>query len=250
MAIWHKLNAAYRTERGEKMDVQIEAPGRNAIASPTAFPSYHVASTSLLASDDRQRVERYIAGIFSAAYDAKVFEYLPLLCSLERENSLVGALGLRSAASGPLFCEQYLKVSVQSAILTEYGMPVARRNIMELGNLVSSSAGQGVYLYLLVTAALAAADVRYLVFAANRAVRYSIKRHGFDTRVICHADASRLGAKAEEWGSYYESDPKVVLADISQAAAHGRSDPAISEIWRRESHAIDALAEDIRHAMR
>ena len=231
------------------MDVQIEVPGRTPIASPSALPTYQVASTSLLESD-RQRVERYIAGIFSAAYGATVFEYLPLLCSLERENSLVGALGLRSAASEPLFCEQYLDVSVQSSILREYGMPVARRNIMELGNLVSSSAGQGVYLYLLVTAALAAADVRYLVFAANRAVRYSINRHGFDTRVICHADASRLGAKAQEWGSYYESDPKVVLADISQASAHGRNDPAIREIWCLESDAIASLAEDIRHAMR
>ena len=53
-------------------------------------------------SPQREALEQYISGVFSAAYNARILGYLPLLFSLERENSFVAALGLQSAALGPL----------------------------------------------------------------------------------------------------------------------------------------------------
>lgn len=194
----------------------------------------------------REKLEQYIAGIFQAAYGATVLEYLPLLFSLEQEGCIQAALGLRSARQESLFCEQYLEGSLEDSVEKEFGRTVNRGQLMELGNLVSSRPGQAVALYLLVVAALDQAGISHLVFAANRAVRLSIRRCGFATRDLGTADPALLGEGARQWGSYYEGGPRVVLADIRQAAKYGAQHPAIGELWRREQPAIVSLADAIR----
>lgn len=197
-------------------------------------------------SDQRDSIERYIASIFRAAHGASILEFLPLLIFSEQDRAPQAALGLRSASGDRLFCERYLSCPVEHYVAELFGCRVSRSQVMELGNLVASQPGQSVALYLLVVAALGQAGIRHLVFAANRAVRLSIKRCGFDTREVCAADPAQLGAAAPMWGSYYDGDPRVVLADIPQAVKHGTNHAAISALWRRESIAIDSLADAIR----
>jgi hypothetical protein len=197
-------------------------------------------------SEQREPVERYIASIFHAAHGASVLEFLPLLVFMEQDRALQAALGLRGANNARLFCESYLPESVEKHVADTFGRTVNRSQVMELGNLVASQPGKAVSLYLLVVAALGQAGISHLVFAANRAVRLSIKRCGFITREVCAADPAQLDGKAQHWGSYYEGDPKVVLADIAQAVEHGRCHPRISVLWQREKLAIDSLADAIR----
>lgn len=194
----------------------------------------------------REQVERYIAGIFHAAYGARVLEFLPLLFSMEQDGGIRAALGLRSARGEPLFCERYLTVPLEQQVQKEFGRTVNRGQLMELGNLVSSSPGQSVALYLLVVAALDQAGISHLVFAANRSVRRSIRRCGFVTRELCAADPRSLGEGALQWGSYYHGDPRVVVADMRQAAEHGMHHPVIGALWRREQPVIASLADTIR----
>ena len=194
----------------------------------------------------RPALERYIAGIFHAAYGATVMEYLPLLCSLQQGGECTAALGLRSGAGQQLFCEQYLDKPVQQQVLREFGASVNRSRVMELGNLVSSEPGLAVLLYLLVVAALPQAGIDYLLFAANRAVMASIRRCGFDTRVLGAASPACLGERATEWGSYYQGQPMVVLADLTQALAHGREHPRINALWEENGEMVGDLALAIR----
>jgi hypothetical protein len=194
----------------------------------------------------REHLERYIAGIFHAAYGATVLEYLPLLFSMEQDGGIQAALGLRSARREPLFCEQYLGAPLEQQVQKAFGRTVNRGQLMELGNLVSSRPGQSVALYLLVVAALDQAGISHLVFAANRSVRRSIRRCGFVTRELCAADPGRLGDGAQQWGTYYDGDPRVVLADIRQAVEHGLHHPAIGALWRQEQPVIASLADAIR----
>ncbi|MFU8764474.1 MAG: hypothetical protein ACNA7T_08130, partial [Haliea sp.] len=42
----------------------------------------------------RERLEQYIAGVFQAAWDARVLGFLPLLCSLQQRGHFSAALGL------------------------------------------------------------------------------------------------------------------------------------------------------------
>lgn len=194
----------------------------------------------------RERVERYIAEVFRLAHGAKLMNYMPLLVYREEAGALQAALGLRCAAGADLFCEQYLEDPLEAHVAREFGRVVNRGQLMELGNLVASSPGQSVALYLLVIAALYEAGIDYLAFAANRAVRLSIRRCGFTTRDLGPADPGALGSAAMDWGSYYEGSPRVILGDLRQAVEHGRRQAAISELWRREWVRIVALADSIR----
>ena len=197
-------------------------------------------------SAQREPVERYITSIFRAAYGASVFEFLPLLVFMEQDRDLQAALGLRGANNTSLFCEAYLPSPVEDHVARVFGRQVSRGQVMELGNLVASQPGQAVALYLLVVAALGRAGISHLVFAANRAVRMSIRRCGFVTREVCPADPEQLDGRAQMWVSYYDGDPRVVLADIAQAVVHGSHHPRISALWSREKLAIDSLADAIR----
>ena len=55
-----------------------------------------------------------------------------------------------------------------------------------------------------------------LQFDADR-LRRSFARVGFVTRQLAQADKSRLGGGAEDWGSYYEADPLVLVGEIAPA---------------------------------
>lgn len=206
---------------------------------------FAVVSACTEASTRRAALERYISGIFSAAYGASILEYLPLLFSLEKDGHYNAALGLRSAAAAPLFCEQYLDSTVEDEAFLLYGDRADRSKIMELGNLVATSPGQSAFLYLLVTAALQAADVQYLLFAANKSVRASIRRSGFTPRVIGVADGNRLGPEAKNWGTYYEGEPFVMLADISLTMEQASAQPMMCRLIDNYRHSIPVLADAI-----
>jgi len=99
-----------------------------------AFPETHPG---------RERLEQYIAGVFQAAWDARVLGFLPLLCSLQQQGHVSAALGLRSANHGPLFCEQYLSRPALEEVEALYGGRCLPGNLMELGNLAASHPGHG-----------------------------------------------------------------------------------------------------------
>lgn len=212
-------------------------------AVPSDLP---VVSSCLEHEAGRESLEQYISGIFSAAYNAKILEYMPLLFCLKHNETFTAALGLRSAARGELFCENYLDSSAQQQVLSLYGVPVQRSAIMELGNLVASAPGQSSLLYLLCAAALHEADVKYLLFAANKTVRASIKRSGFTPKTIRVAEKERLGLQGESWGSYYEGEPLVMLADIALTMEQANEQPFMRQILKVYAATIHAMAQAIR----
>ncbi len=194
----------------------------------------------------REAVEQYISGVFQASYDARILQFLPLLLTLEDKGMPRAALGLRSAGSGPLFAEQYLSMPVERQVAESWGRLAPRSRIMELGNLVSSSPGQSVLLYLLVTAALYEAGVQYLLFAANRAVRRSIRRTGFTPRQVCAALPECLPDGGVSWGRYYQGDPQVMLGDMALTHRQALAQPAIAALLNDYALTIQELADTLR----
>ncbi len=198
------------------------------------------------ADKGREKLEQYIAGVFHASWDARILEYLPLLFSLQRETGYSAALGLRAAGKSRLFGETYLDTPVEQQIKRVHGYDCPRSGIMELGNLVASSAGDGALLYLLVTRALHVAGIRFLLFAANRAVRLSIRRTGFTPIVLGPADPNRLDDEGSRWGRYYEGDPQVMLGDISLSWKQSQAEPALRAALDQHALLVEELAETIR----
>ena len=174
----------------------------------------------------RERVERFISQVFHASFDAKIMTYAPDLLYLEQDSQIQAALGLRWADKQSLFCEKYLEGSVLDAI----GDPLLRRgDVVELSNLASMTPGAGAQLYVLAAVALDLAGCKQLVFTANETVRRSISRGGFSARFLADAKVDKITG-SDQWGSYYEGQPQVMVADIPASAQIIRSNPLVTPL--------------------
>lgn len=174
----------------------------------------------------RERVERFISQVFQASFNAKIMTYAPDLLYLEHDLRIQAALGLRWADKHPLFCEKYLEGSVLDAI----GDPLlARGEVVELSNLASMTPGAGAQLYVLAAVALDLAGCKQLVFTANETVRRSISRGGFSARFLADANVEKITG-ADQWGSYYQGRPQVMVADIPASAQIIRSNPLVTPL--------------------
>ncbi|MFV8816551.1 thermostable hemolysin [Haliea sp. E17] len=216
-------------------------PFTQATRRPRARRQPHLAALTA-GSAGRARAERFIGDNFQASYGARLTHFMPIICSLQQEDAIKAALGLRAARCTSLFVEQYLQQPAEVVIGQHYPGPVSRSSVWEMGNLAASDGRVAVMLYLLVTAALHRLGVDYLVFAANAAVRQSIRRRGFTTRTVCNADPLRLGSAASDWGSYYDSDPQVLVASIPEALDHGQTEDWVRDLWAGEEAQIARLA--------
>ncbi|WP_226642258.1 thermostable hemolysin [Microbulbifer variabilis] len=161
------------------------------------------------------RVQGFIAQKFADTYGARVNQFAPLLLSAWQENAFSSALGLRRADSGPLFLEQYLDQPVEKEIAAFSGRPVERAQIVEIGNLVSTSRGGSQMLFLMLFELFAAAGVHWAIYTATAEVRGLLQKLVGRQTVLCEADGRRLGSNLGDWGRYYEAAPAVTAIDVS-----------------------------------
>lgn len=174
----------------------------------------------------RDQVEAYIANKFHTEYGAHVTTFAPLLLSMSCNRELSAAVGVRPAKSSTLFIEQYLDENVERYIESPDGEAVNRSDIVEIGNLVATWKGASQLLFLVLGVALHEAGYRWLAFSATDKVERITRKFPFPLQVLCDSDPARLGDRANEWGRYYETSPKVIVGDLKAAyekAQHNRA---------------------------
>ena len=173
---------------------------------------------SLTAAGDagRGEVEAYIAAVFAANYGARIHSFLPLLLSQRKRDSISSALGLRRADRGTLFLEQYLDRPVEEVLTEATRHSVARADIVEIGNLVSTCHGSTLMLFLMLAELFAAAGMTWAIFTATPEVHSLLQKLALDQVVLCRADGERLGAELADWGSYYDTHPSVTAVNVSE----------------------------------
>jgi hypothetical protein len=81
----------------------------------------------------------------------------------------------------------------------------------------------------LAAVALDLAGCKQLVFTANETVRRSISRGGFSARFLADANVEKITG-ADQWGSYYQGRPQVMVADIPASAQIIRSNPLVTPL--------------------
>ncbi len=212
-------------------------------ASAPELPSleFHVPGSTA-----RDEAQRYVAGIFQITYGAKLSEFMPLLACLRQGDHITSALGLRNAAGSELFCENYLDKPAESHVRDVFGCRVQRERILEMGNLAASNPGHAALLYTLVGFAMYTAGVDYVLFTANRAVRISLKRSGLASVPIAAADRRRLNERSEDWGSYYNGAPMVMLGDVRAAMERCTANPLVESVLTSYQANINELVEKIQ----
>jgi hypothetical protein len=189
-------------------------------SSREAAPSQVPRSLHLVPVDAARRaaVQDFIRDRFAAHYRADVRHFMPCLFGLEADDgSLHGAVGCRSAAVQPLFLERYLDEPIEHAIAARSGEIVERADVVEVGNLAARGAGLSRLLIVALTRLLATEGVRWAGFTGTPALINSFRRLGIALHRLAPADPARLGVDRDEWGSYYDAGPQVMVAEVPGA---------------------------------
>ena len=164
----------------------------------------------------RAGFEAFIAARFGRAYGARLTHFLPHLLgvrdALERWQA---AAGYAAAGVQELFLEQYLDAPIEEALGRALGRPIARNDVVEVGNLAAVSAGMARALIPLLARHLHRMGYRWVAFTATRPLRTSFQRLGLRPLALAAADPARLPDGGVSWGSYYAQDPVVMAGRIA-----------------------------------
>jgi hypothetical protein len=185
------------------------APGRTRPAA-----SFHVEQFRR-GEPGREQLESFIAATFHATYGAEVRHFCDVLLGCrDAGGQWIAALGYSLAADGPTFLEQYLASPIDSALSARLQTGIARRDVVEVGNLASTHAGAARALIVATTRLLHAMGLRWVAFTATASLLNSFARLRLQPQVLASADPLRLPDGGRNWGSYYHTQPKVMFGDI------------------------------------
>ncbi len=167
-------------------------------------------------SDRRKELEEFIGRRFAEHYGARIRHFMPCLLGLyDAERQLQAAVGVRCGQSGALFLERYLDQPIEQRLAAHGdGTPPPRARSAEVGNLAALGAGHARLLIVALTDQLAAAGFRWVVFTGTLLLLNSFQRLGVPLIHLGAADGQRMGAELADWGSYYATNPQVMVADV------------------------------------
>lgn len=193
----------------------------------------------------RGALERYISAGYQRCYQATITQPMPLLLSLNLSDGPQAVLGLRPAGSGRLFLENYLDSAIESTIASAAAQPILRESIVEIGNLVATGRTGSQQLFIVMTAALAEAGFHWMTFTATPQVVKLIGRLGFTPLDLGAAKPERLADAGANWGSYYQTAPRIQAGLLSEAMFALQSNPTSAEQLELFRDTIVALARQI-----
>lgn len=196
----------------------MELPGIHAdglLARIGREPAFGLRYAQPRHGERRALLEAFIRERFAEHYGARVRHFMPCLLGLESKDGAVrGAVGLRAAGEAPLFLERYLDRPIEQVIAGYSGQPIARRDIVEVGNLAALGAGAARLLIVALTDLLVACGFRWVTFTGTPALLNSFQRLELSPLPLGAADPACLGDEQADWGSYYANHPQVMAGEI------------------------------------
>ncbi len=196
----------------------------NSVPLQTAEAGLRPDDATIAVGDPRRAAaEAFVAQVYRARYGARLTAFMPqLLAWRDDAGALRAVVGLRDGGDVPLFVEQYLDVPAEAAVAAALGRPVAREALVEVGNFAACSAGDARAVIVHLTERLHAAGVRWVLFAATRQLRNAFDRLHLATVELADADPARLGEGSADWGTYYDTQPKLMFGDVAAGHAYLR----------------------------
>lgn len=177
------------------------------------YQPYEITATTVNIGDAaRKEVESFIHAVFKNAYGAEITVFMPHLVALRDNNGiLMAAFGLKKAAYGPLFLEQYLDEPIEALGSKQLGKQISRQQITEIGNLaVANPRNAGILIAQVIQHSLDL-GIEWCVATAHHSLQNGVIKGGRDVYPLFPADKTRLSAEEQiKWGSYYKNMPQVV----------------------------------------
>lgn len=166
-------------------------------------------------NDGNNTIAEFIKGGFYKKFTAQISIKMPHLISIKSAQGQA-ALGIRRATE-TLFVENYLSMPIERYAQLHFGKG-ERNSIVEIGHLYSAHRALTLPLFMSLARCLILAKQDVLVFCATDKVVSLLSNLGIKLVKLAKADQARLPASSDNWGSYYETNPQVVMADLTQIA--------------------------------
>lgn len=171
----------------------------------------------------REELETLIQNAFARQHGAQVHAFMPSLLGLWGSTGrLTGAVGYRGAEEGALFLENYLGDPIEAVIERRMQRPVARHEVVEVGNLAGVNCRAACRLVAALPPMLRAQGRRWIVFTATDTVRAVLSTLGAPLMELAVADAVRAPA-GDDWGRYYACDPRVMVGHLPDGLRRHRT---------------------------
>lgn len=195
----------------------------------------------------RLELEQYISDQFNTTYTASICEYMPLLMAMSCQGKFRSAVGIRPASTRPLFLEQYLENTIEAELGLKTNQQVNRSSIVEIGNLSATHRGSSQLLLVILAAILDQGNYEWVVFTGTPQVQKIIRRFKVPLYTLCDADPARLvDSSLSEWGSYYDTQPKVIAFRLSDTRAIMKQHKVLMSMLALYKKQITALARSIQ----
>jgi len=161
---------------------------------------------------ERLRVVQFIESGYRRAFGARISVGYPTLISLRTvDDVIISAAGFRFASRSPLFLEQYIDQPIEGALSCE------RRDIAEVGNLMTCGAGSSIFLFSALASYLYTLGIRYVALTGTTSLEHRLHRLELSPRRLCPADPARVIDTGDDWGSYYYRRPWVLAGEVAPA---------------------------------
>lgn len=192
----------------------------------------------------RDEVEIYIRDRFWEVHHAHINHFLPSIISLRCGGVYSAAVGLAPAGDGKLFSETYLSGPVDQVISGRLGVEVARNQIVEIGNLVSTWKGSSLLLFIVIAELIERLGYQWLVFTATAEVRRLLAHLHYSPIVLTEATPQVLPDGGASWGDYYANQPQVMCGDIRPAITRARKNSMYRATLAVIDRQLDRLCEE------
>ena len=159
----------------------------------------------------RDELERFVHDAFESRHGAHIHSFMPTLLAMRNASGALSSVaGYRCADEEPLFLERYLRTPIEDALSQTVGQRIARRQIVEVGNLAGSNCRAAMRLILELPRLLLERGQLWIVFTATDTVRALLDAYGAPLLQLATADARCVAGTQDDWGRYYETDPRVM----------------------------------------
>jgi len=189
----------------------------NSVQQPRARSHFYVAERG---STMRNSLEARVRSGFGHHFNACIEGFMPDLAVYEHATGASGVIGIRGAGDEPLFLESYLDDAVESVIHLVSGEEVARDAIVEVGQFVVDDREVVADFFRDLVPFLQSQGFDWVCFTGTNRIRALLARIRFAGFPVTLASQERLINSKDQWGSYYEHEPVVVVGKLSDPQGH------------------------------
>lgn len=162
----------------------------------------------------RTELESRIRAGFGQHFQACIEGFMPELAVYRHASGAEGVIGIRSARAERLFLESYLDLPIEVAVSRCAATRVRRDQIAEVGQFVISDRESVSDFFRDLVPFLRSQGFHWVCFTGTDRIRALLSRIGFEGRPVATATRDRVGSSDDDWGSYYDHEPVVIVGKL------------------------------------